>query len=40
MLGLDFAPMQKKINEPELKSDFEEFYWRMPVIWHFRTEPS
>ena len=23
--GLDFAPMQRKINEPELRSDFENF---------------
>ena len=23
--NLDYAPMQTKFNEPELKSDFEEF---------------
>ena len=23
--GLDFAPIQKKLNEPELRSDFNEF---------------
>ena len=24
--GLDFAPIQNKINVPELRSDFEEFH--------------
>ena len=27
--GLDFAPMQRKINEPELRQDFAEFCKRM-----------
>ena len=27
--GLDFAPIQRKINEPELKQDFEDFCRRM-----------
>ena len=26
---LDYAPIQRKINEPELKSDFEEFSRRI-----------
>ena len=30
----------KKINEPELKSDFEEFCRRMRIKWHFKNEPS
>ena len=38
--GLDFAPIQRKINEPELRSDFEEFCRRVRVKWHFRNEPS
>ena len=38
--GLDFAPIQKKINEPELREDFEEFCHRMRVRWHLRNEPS
>ena len=38
--GLDYAPIQRKINEPELKSDFEEFCRRMRIKWHFRNEPS
>ena len=25
--GLDFAPIQKTLNEPELRKDFEEFYY-------------
>ena len=27
--GLEFVPIQNKINAPELKSDFEEISWRM-----------
>ena len=37
---LDFAPIQRKINEPELREDFEEFCCCMRVKWHFRNEPS
>ena len=36
--GLDFAPIQKKLNEPELRSDFNEFWKRMRLKWHFRYE--
>ena len=38
--GLDFAPIQRKINEPELRKDFEEFCHRMRIKWHFRNEPT
>ena len=38
--GLGFTPIQRKINEPELRSDFEEFCRRVWVKWHFRNEPS
>ena len=38
--GLDFAPIQRKINEPELHKDFEEFCRRMRTTWNFRNEPS
>ena len=38
--GLDFAPIQNKINEPELRSDFEEFCRRMRTKRHFRNEPT
>ena len=38
--GLDFAPIQNKINEPELRSDFEEFCRRMRTKWHFQNEPT
>ena len=37
--GLDYSPIQRKINEPELRSDFEEFCRRMRLKWHFRNEP-
>ena len=37
---MDFAPIQNKINEPELRSDFEEFSRRMRTKRHFRNEPT
>ena len=36
--GLDFAPIQNKINQPELRKDFEEFCRRMRAKWYFRNE--
>ena len=38
--GLDFASMQKKKNEPELRTDLEGFCCRMRTRWHFRNETS
>ena len=38
--GLDYAPIQSKINEPKLRNDFEEFCRRMRLKWYFRNEPS
>ena len=35
---LDFAPIQRRINEPELRSDFGEFCRRMRIKWSFRNE--
>ena len=32
--------MQGKVNEPELRQEFEEFCRRMWIKWHFRKEPS
>ena len=32
--GLDFAPAQRNFNEPELRSDFEEFCRRVKTKWH------
>lgn len=37
---MDYAPIQKKISEPELKSDFQEFCRCMRIKWHFRNEPN
>ena len=34
------APIQSKVNSPELKSDFEEFCRRMRLKWHFRNAPE
>ena len=38
--GLEFAPFQRKVNEPELRRDFQEFCRRMRIKWHFRNEIS
>ena len=38
--GLDYAPIQNKVNEPELRSDFEEFCRRMVLKWYFRNDPT
>ena len=38
--GLDFAPFQRKVNEPELRIDFEEFCRRMGIKSYFRNEIS
>ena len=32
--------MQRKIGEPEIKSDFEEFCRYISIKWYFRTESS
>ena len=37
---LGFAPIQQKINEPELCKDFDEFCRRMRTKRNFRNEPS
>ena len=34
--ALDFAPIQRKINESKLRSDFCR---RRHITWHFRDEP-
>ena len=36
--GLDYAPIQNKINEPELRNDFSEFRRRIRLKWFFRKE--
>ena len=38
--GLDFSPVQRSFNEPELRKDFEEFAGKMRIKWNFRNEPS
>ena len=40
--GLDFAPIQKTLNEPELRKmnrNFDEFSRRMTCKWNFQNEP-
>ena len=38
--GLDYAPIQNKINEPELMHDFGEFCRKMRLKWHFRNKAT
>ena len=38
--GLDFSPIQNKVNQPELRKHFDEFCPQMRIKWHFRNEPS
>ena len=38
--GLNFAPIQNKINKPELQTDFNEFCGRMRRKWYFKDEPT
>ena len=38
--GLDFAAIQRKVNEPDHRRDFQNFCRRMRIKWHFRNEPS
>ena len=35
---LDHAPIQNKINEPELRNDFNKFCRRMCLKWYFRNK--
>ena len=37
---LDFSPFQRKINEPELRRDFNKLSRRTHSKWHFRDEPQ
>ena len=38
--GLDFALIQRKINDLELRSDFGEICRTMRIKWHFLNEPT
>ena len=38
--SLGFAPIQRKINEPELRKGFQEFCRRMRIKQHFGNEPT
>ena len=38
--GLDFSPVRRYLNEPELRKDFEEFARKMRIKWNFRSKPS
>ena len=38
--SLDYVPIQNKINETELRKDFQEFCRSMRLKWHFRNEPT
>ena len=38
-IELDYSPIQNKINESELRRDFEDFAGRVRLKWYFRNEP-
>ena len=38
--GLDFAPIQRKMNEPELRQNFAKFCRQMRTKWFFKDEPT
>ena len=38
--GLDFAPIQRRINKLELRKGSEEFCRCMRTNWHIRNKPS
>ena len=38
--GLDFDLIQRKMNEPELRSDVERFCRRLTTKLHFRNETN
>ena len=38
--GLDYAPIQNKVNEPESRQDFDEFSRKMRLKWYFRNEAT
>ena len=38
--GLDYAPIQNIINEPELRKDFEVLARQRRLKWYFRNEPT
>ena len=38
--GLDYVPIQNKINKPELRRDFEDFTRRMRLKLYFRNEST
>ena len=37
--GFDIGPIQNKVNEPELRRDFKEFYRSISIKWYFRHKP-
>lgn len=37
---LDFVSIQRKVNEPELRHQFEEFRRQMRMKWYIQNEPS
>ena len=37
---MDFSPVQRSLNEPELWKEFEQFARRTCIKWNFRNEPS
>ena len=40
ILELDYTPIQRKINEPELRHDLNNFCRSMRFKWYFHDEPD
>ena len=38
--GLEYAPIQNKVNAPQLRSEFQEFCRRMRLKWYFRDNST
>ena len=38
--GLDYTPNKNKVNEPELRQEFDEFSSKTLLKWYFRNEAT
>ena len=38
--SLDYTPIKNKVNEPELRQEFDEFSRKMLLKWYFRNEAT
>ena len=38
--GQEYVPIQNKVNEPELRQDFDKFSRKMRLKWHFQNKTT